>query len=593
MKVVPHGRSIQSMYGEYRKGLYIVNRKYQRKLVWSLDDKRKLIDSILNGYPVPLILLAEKHRVGLSKYFEIIDGMQRLNAIFSFIENGFDIDGKYFDVSQFSTAKNEQAKGVFTPQENVSLLSPDECSKLLDYDLAISVFPAESDNEVTEVFGRINSKGRQLSVQEQRQAGVSNNVSSLVRQISSEVRGDSSDDTLNLFDMPSISIDNDDSQHGYGIRAIDTIWCNQGILTRAQLRDSEDEQIILDFIASIVNEEPISSSRELFDKLYDKDATESKELEAKLISYGQEKVEQEIIITFSTIKSMIEEFDSSPSFLRNHLRSRSKNTIKTPFFSLFMAMHDLLFKHEKEPSNIPMIFESLKGAAEKLKMQSHYSTSTERKKNIKTIKGLIQDHFVDCKHESLCSGPRLAIQIENYLSRSKIESARFETKQGFLPLKNGASRKWNKKLEIEMLNTLCGIANSGSNGAFIIGVADKKADAERATVIDGVNYLTVGERYVVGIEREAKHLGISIEDYTKKIIDVIRHSELSSSLKSNAIAGLDTVTFKGITILCISLQKMDSVSFVGKACFIRKGPATEEAVGPEILDVQARFSHSS
>uniref|UniRef100_UPI003D1D8819 hypothetical protein n=1 Tax=Aeromonas rivipollensis TaxID=948519 RepID=UPI003D1D8819 len=188
-------------------------------------------------------------------------------------------------------------------------------------------------------------------------------------------------------------------------------------------------------------------------------------------------------------------------------------------------------------------------------------------------------------------GPRLALQVENYLSRSKIESARFETKQGFLPLKTGASRKWNKKLEVEMLHTLCGIANSGSNGAFIIGVADKKADAERAKTVDGVNYATVGERYVVGIDREANNMGITIEEYTKKVIDIIRHSELSPSLKNHAIAGLDTVTFKGLTILCISLRKMDSVSFVGKSCFVRKGPATEEAIGPDILDVQSRFTH--
>ena len=47
------------MYGDYRDGKLIVNRGYQRKLVWTLDEKRKLIDSILHAYPVPLVLLAE------------------------------------------------------------------------------------------------------------------------------------------------------------------------------------------------------------------------------------------------------------------------------------------------------------------------------------------------------------------------------------------------------------------------------------------------------------------------------------------------------------------------------------------------------
>jgi uncharacterized protein with ParB-like and HNH nuclease domain len=53
----------------------LVNRKYQRKLIGSVDEKEKLIGSILNGYPIPLILLAERPQVHGSGKYEIIDGM--------------------------------------------------------------------------------------------------------------------------------------------------------------------------------------------------------------------------------------------------------------------------------------------------------------------------------------------------------------------------------------------------------------------------------------------------------------------------------------------------------------------------------------
>ena len=52
--------SIQSIYNWYREGRLFVNRRYQRKLVWTLEEKQKLIDSILKDYPIPAILLAEK-----------------------------------------------------------------------------------------------------------------------------------------------------------------------------------------------------------------------------------------------------------------------------------------------------------------------------------------------------------------------------------------------------------------------------------------------------------------------------------------------------------------------------------------------------
>ena len=98
------GEAIQRIYGNYRAARYVVNRRYQRKLVWTLEEKRKFIDSIISGYPVPIVLLAERKSAS-SNLFEIIDGMQRLNSIFSFIENEFDIDGKYFDLNTMVETK--------------------------------------------------------------------------------------------------------------------------------------------------------------------------------------------------------------------------------------------------------------------------------------------------------------------------------------------------------------------------------------------------------------------------------------------------------------------------------------------------------
>lgn len=66
----------------------MVNQKYQRKLVWTIEEKRVFIDTLLHRYPVPLFLFA---KTGDDRKREIIDGLQRLDTIFSFIKQEFPV----------------------------------------------------------------------------------------------------------------------------------------------------------------------------------------------------------------------------------------------------------------------------------------------------------------------------------------------------------------------------------------------------------------------------------------------------------------------------------------------------------------------
>ena len=103
--------SIQSVYSWYTDDKLHVNRRYQ-KLVWTLVEKQKLIESILKKYPIPAILIAERENAPGT--YEIIDGLQRLHAIISFIENAFStLDGRYFNLDYFPTAKSRASEGVF------------------------------------------------------------------------------------------------------------------------------------------------------------------------------------------------------------------------------------------------------------------------------------------------------------------------------------------------------------------------------------------------------------------------------------------------------------------------------------------------
>jgi uncharacterized protein with ParB-like and HNH nuclease domain len=197
--------------------------------------------------------------------------MQRLNAIFGLIENAFTYQNKYFDINEFSYAKQLSENDVFQiiREENSQNLSRQECADIVDYQLAVTIYTAMEEKDITEIFGRINANGKHLSRQERRQAGVTSAFSELVRTVSMKLRGDDSEKVLLLSSMPEISIDSQKSKQGYKIQAEETIWCKQGALSILQLRESEDEQIIADIAASILLNEPLPVSTERLDSLYD------------------------------------------------------------------------------------------------------------------------------------------------------------------------------------------------------------------------------------------------------------------------------------------------------------------------------------
>ena len=592
MSITPRGMSVQEAYRLYRDGGLFVNRRYQRKLVWTEEEKAKLIDSALKGFPIPLILLAERPTIhGIGKY-EIMDGMQRLNAIFSFIENGFPIDGKYFDLSEFARAKQIAEAGLFdSVDDGTPLLSPQECADLLDYQLAVTIYPATEEDEITEVFGRINSGGRQLSPQERRQAGVITPFADMVRNISSELRGDASEEILFLFDMPEISIDSKRHAQGYGLEAEDTFWCKQGILWVSQLRDSEDEDMVADIAASILLDEPLARSRERLDELYSRDSSLSEDIERALTVYGLERISEEIKVTFSVLRETIEACSSEQNYLRSVVNPGSKNPIKASFYAIFMAFYNLVIQQECSPDDPPGIMGALRNHQQDMRSSAHYTLSADRTANIDKTIGLIQKFFVKKEPPLLRHGPGLAIDFENSLRRSRIETTRYEFKQGLLRLSPG--REFDNHLLPRLIETMCGIANLGpdSKGYLFIGVADKKSDAERIKELYGIEPINVNERYVVGIDREVTQLNITIDEYIDKILGAIRTSDLSDPLKTQVLTHIDTVEYKGFSVIRVTMPTQSNVCFVGDDVFIREASSTIKVSGRKLLAVNEVFQN--
>jgi hypothetical protein len=589
MSTAPRGMSIQEGYRLYREQALFVNRRYQRKLVWTESEKARLIESILKGFPIPLILLAARAKTTPPTY-EIIDGLQRLNAIFSYVDNAFPVGKQYFDVEQFARAKQLSDGGVFAvASSGLPRLSAKECADLLDYQLAVTIYATTNQTEITDVFGRINSGGKQLSDQEKRQAGLLTPFATFVRQLGAEIRGDASKDILALSAMPEISIDSKRARQNYGLTAEETFWCKQGVLRNSQLRDSEDEEMIADLASSLLLGSPIARSREILDELYDPDSDLLRNVENLLAVYSAPKLMNDMKVTFSVLRETIEAYSPEQNTLRTVVNPGSANPVKAAFYAIFMSFFDLVVKQQRSPSDPTGILTALGNLHADMITTAHYSKTEDRIKNIDKTMGLIQKFFVSKDPPAFTHGPGLALDFENSLRRSSIETGRYEFKQGLLRL--DAQRAFDKDLVGRIIETICGIANIGPEapGFVYIGVADNEADARRVSELDSVIPEKVGQRYVVGIDREARIQGITIEQYVHKIVGGIRASDLSEPLKSHVLCHIDTVDYRNKTVVRIVVPIQGEVAFVANDAFTRAGSSTEKVQGKGLLAVSSRF----
>lgn len=576
MSITPKGIGIPELYRLYRTGKLIVNRRYQRKLVWTKVEKASLVESVLLNYPIPLILLGEVTLSDGTKGYEIIDGMQRLNALFGFLENQFPVNDYLFDIKEHSFAKDLSSQNVFKPLdlENSKLLDPKECAKYLEYQLAVTIYQPKSPSEIQDIFNRINSNGKHLSPQEVRQAGVTSRFSELVRSLACEIRGDVSREVLPLTEMPAISIDAKSIDLGYGVRAEETIWCQQGIMRISDLRDSDDEQFLADIVLSITLGTPFAASKSRFDNYYGKgNVDKSDEIEIAAARYGENNLKEDIKRVLSVIQEAINILVGSQdkNFLSKTLNPKAKgNTVKEPFYSLFMAFYELMIKESKEPFDIKATFDAVHDLASKIKMSS---TITERNRisNVNLTKGLIQNYFKPSSTTTRSSGS-YSLDFVNYLRRSRVEAPNYDFKQGLYTLAD-SNRQFDEGAFEKIIQNIAAMANLGKckKGYIFIGVSDNEKHTKRIEQLDSITAPRILPFGIVGLEREALLRGTTLDDYILLISRKIRNSELPESLKTRINTSLTPITYERHTVLMLEVSAGNEPVWYKDKLYIRDG----------------------
>ena len=178
------------------------------------------------------------------------------------------------------------------------------------------------------------------------------------------------------------------------------------------------------------------------------------------------------------------------------------------------------------------IMASLNNLTNHIEIGQKHIKSEDRRSNVRIAKGLIRDLFVKVDVATLAHDPGLLIDFENSIRRSRTETVRYEFKQGILRLDEAKSP--DPKILDVVNETICAIANAGpdADGFLYLGIADTDIDAERIKTLYGFTPPKFDHVSIVGIDREARQLGGTLDNYMRRIEDAIRHSALSEPLKT-------------------------------------------------------------
>ena len=92
MKTKQDFLSVKDLVELRKDDMVTPNPEYQRGAVWNPDQQKKLIDSVMRGYQLPIIYLHDKKKTVAGRRketFDIIDGQQRITALHSYVEGAF------------------------------------------------------------------------------------------------------------------------------------------------------------------------------------------------------------------------------------------------------------------------------------------------------------------------------------------------------------------------------------------------------------------------------------------------------------------------------------------------------------------------
>lgn len=156
-------RDVQDFVSQFAEGRLNLEPGFQRNSVWSLVDRKKLILSISQNYPIPSVFLYRtKNDNGRLEYI-VLDGKQRLESLLMFMGCG------KFRSDRFSVRTAFEADSEVKEWDWSGVKKAGYEHYLTGYRIQ-TVEVAGELSDIIDLFVRINSTGKSLTSQEKRHA---------------------------------------------------------------------------------------------------------------------------------------------------------------------------------------------------------------------------------------------------------------------------------------------------------------------------------------------------------------------------------------------------------------------------------------
>ena len=145
---------VNDLLGSHLRKELDINPWYQRRSVWTRPQKSYLINTLHENKPIPTIYIRHSVDIESEKSIkEVVDGQQRIRSIIEYKNNAFPANHP------------KHNRPVFYHE-----LTTHEKRHYLQSPLSVGYLIGASDENVIEIFARINSVAKTLNPQEKRNA---------------------------------------------------------------------------------------------------------------------------------------------------------------------------------------------------------------------------------------------------------------------------------------------------------------------------------------------------------------------------------------------------------------------------------------
>jgi hypothetical protein len=268
----------------YLEGNLEIKPPYQRRPVWAPRQKSNLVESILLGLPVPEIYIHSTTSAEGATHYAVVDGQQRIRSVLQFVGidkeegekefNGFSLEGLQED--------SEWRNTTFAD------LPPKKREKFFGYKLSVRFLTEATDEDVRDMFRRLNKFVTKLSDQELRNA---------------------------IYSGPFIQLSN--------LLADDDYWAENRVVSPAIIRRMKDIEFISELLIGLMDG-PQGGSGQVIDDYY-------RQMEVYEDEFpDQKQVKRLYDRTLFAVQSIF------PEIKKVRWRNR------TDFYSLFVAIGSIL-----------------------------------------------------------------------------------------------------------------------------------------------------------------------------------------------------------------------------------------------------------